>query len=112
MFSSRLNQDGLFGLELLIKVLSVVSVISSIEERWTMVMSLIPLFIAGSEHTIVGIFLDNKLSSCFGVTGVGTSKFGVCFEDTGESFASERGFAVQRGNWRSQFWVNYNVFCV
>jgi hypothetical protein len=47
VLSLGLDEDGLLLLEILIKILSIVSMIPLVEERWRVVMSLVPHFIGG-----------------------------------------------------------------
>ena len=46
IFSSWLKEDWLFRLELLIEILSVVGVVFTVENRWTMLESFVPLVVS------------------------------------------------------------------
>jgi len=70
MLSSWLYQNCLLRLESLVKILFVMRVICCIEERWTMVMSLVPLIIIWSKHAIVSIFLDYQFGSIFNIAWI------------------------------------------
>ena len=87
MFSSWLNQNCLLRLESFIKILFVVSVICFIEERWTMVMSLVPLIIIWGKHAIVSIFLDYQFGSIFDIAWI-LRHISMSSENIGKSFSS------------------------
>ena len=102
----------MFLLEWLIEILSVVSVIGPIEQRWTVVESLVPLLVAWGKHAIICVFLDDKFGSGFGVSWVSSSESSVGFENISESLSSEGRFAIEgRDRW-SELGVNYNVIGV
>ena len=86
--------------------------ISAIKNRWGMLMPLIPLIISRGKHSIISVFLNDKLSGSLGVTWILASKLSMGFKYVCKPLSSEGGFAVKRRNRWPQFWVNYNVFCV
>ena len=67
---SWFKQYWLFGLELLVEVLSIVSVVLAIEHGWPRVETLIPLVIVRRQHTIVSVLLNDQLGGSFGVRWV------------------------------------------
>jgi hypothetical protein len=110
MLPSRLNENWLLLLELLVKVLPVVRVVLIVEKRWASVEALVPLIISWSQHSIIGVFLNDELGCCFCVGWVGTSKLGMGFEDVCKSLASKGRLSIQRSHGGSQLWINNNVF--
>ena len=88
------------------------SVILVIEMRWGLMMSLIPLLIAWCEHSIVSVFLNYHFNSSFGICWVCSPHSGLLLEYASQPLSPEWRLAIKRGNWRSKFWINDNVFCV
>lgn len=59
MLSSWLQKNRLFRLELLIKVLSIVSMVLMIECRWSCMEAFVPLLIPRGKHAIVCVPLND-----------------------------------------------------
>lgn len=95
-----------------IKELFVVSMVSFIEESWTDMMSLVPHFVRGCEHAIIGVLINNHLNSGLGIGRVGSSHASLLFEDASEPITTQWGLTVNRCNGWSELWINYNVFSV
>ena len=57
----RLKENGLLGLEVLIKELLVVRMITLIEETRAMMVSLVPLLVGRSQHAVVRVLVHNHL---------------------------------------------------
>ena len=112
MFSSWFYKYGLFLLEVLVKIKFVVRMICSIEHGRRVVMSFVPLIIIWSQHSIVGILINNYLCGIFNIWRVLSSHLGMCSKDICQPFASKRWFSIQTRYWGSELWINYNVFCV
>lgn len=89
VLSPWLQKNRLFLLECFVEILPIVSMVSLVKKRWAVVMALIPLLVAWSQHTIISIFLHDKFGCCISVTWVIAAKLGMCFENICQSFASE-----------------------
>lgn len=112
VLSPRLQEYWLFLLECFVEILSIMSMVSLVKQRWALMMALIPLFVAWSQHTIISIFLHDKFGCCVSITWVITAKLGMSFENISQSFASKWRLSICGSYWWSKFRINYNVFCV
>jgi len=88
MLSSRLQQNWLLWLELLVKVLSVVSVVLSVESRGTCVETFVPLVIAWCKHTVISVFLHNQFRGRLCISWISTSQLGMGFKNVSKSLSS------------------------
>lgn len=112
VLSPWLQKNWLLWLELLIEVLSVVSMIVLVKVGWSTVETFVPLVISWSKHTIISVFLHDQFSCGLSICWISTTELSMGFEDVCESFSSKRWLSIVRSNWGSQLWVNYNVFSV
>ena len=82
-------------LEVLIKILFIVSMILVIEVTGSVVVSLVPLLIGWCKHAVVSVFLNYHFDGGLGVGWIGRAHSSLLLENARQTLAPEWRFAVE-----------------
>jgi len=83
--------------EALVEELLVMGVISIVELGRNVLVTVIPLVIVRSQHSIVCVLIHNQLSGELGICMVSPAELLLGMEDFGESLSPQRGLPVNTG---------------